>query len=64
MVLHRYRRHGISRARLRRVRVRAWALDSPYLHQGKIRSLAVFSPRGLLPSLGREVVFALPSEEA
>ncbi len=65
MVLHRYRRHsdpGISRARLRRVRVRAWALDSSHLRQGKIRSLAVFSPRGLPPSLGREVVFALPSE--
>lgn len=48
MVLHRYRRHsdvGVSRARLRRVR--AWALDSPDLRQGRIRSPVVFSPLGL-----------------
>ena len=53
MVLHRYRRHSdawISRAWLHRVHVRAWALDSPDLRQGKIRFPAVFSPLSLLPS--------------
>ena len=53
MVLHRYRRHsdvGTSRARLCRVRVRAWTVDSPDLRQGKIRCPVVFSPLGLLPS--------------
>jgi len=53
MVRHRYRRHsdaGISRARLRRVHVRAWALDSPDLRQEENRSPAVFSPLSLLPS--------------
>lgn len=67
MALHRYRRHsdpGISHARLRRVRVRAGALNSSDLRQGKIRFPAVFSPLGLPPSQGQEVVFALPSEEA